>query len=256
MTTIICAIANAGKVLTMREEGLATRIKQLVILGDIEEEMRARADRVNIRLLTYAEVSGAEANLDDDKKNEPSGDDVFIVNFTSGTTGDPKGVLARHRNMMDIPKVSDIDTGPGDAVLSYMPYPHVYEQMLLVTALYKGMRIGFYQGNPLKLLDDMQTLKPVIFASVPRLYNKIYASISARFQEATGCKKWMLDKAMSAKLANLEATGEVTHCCWDKLIFSKVAQVLGGNVKVMGSGSAPIDKQVVDFIKVCFSCKF
>lgn len=97
-------------------------------------------------------------------------------------------------------------------------------------------------------------MKPVIFPSVPRLYNKIYGALQARFNALTGCKRWLLDKGLAAKTANLNATGAVRHGCYDMLLFGKAAGMLGGNVRQMITGSAPIDKQVLDFLKICFSC--
>ena len=65
------------------------------------------------------------------------------------------------------------------------------------------MAIGFYQGDPLKITDDCQALKPVVFPSVPRLYNRIYGKIKGNFDGATGCKKWLIDKGVAAKTHNL-----------------------------------------------------
>ena len=85
------------------------------------------------------------------------------------------------------------------------------------------MKIGFYQGNPLKLVEDCAALKPVFFPSVPRLYNKIYGALQARFNALTGCKRWLLNRGLAAKQANLEANGAVRHGCYDMLLFGKAA---------------------------------
>jgi long-chain acyl-CoA synthetase len=103
------------------------------------------------------------------------------------------------------------------------------------------LKIGFYQGNPLKLIEDCATLKPVLFPSVPRLYNKIYSVLKGRFDTLTGCKRWLVDRGLAAKQANLDASGSVSHCFWDRLLFSKAAGILGGKVRWMFTGSAPID---------------
>lgn len=89
---------------------------------------------------------------------------------------------------------------------------------------------------------------------MPRLYNKIYGALQARFDALTGCKRWLLNRGLAAKRANLEANGAVRHGCYDMLLFGKAAAMLGGNVRQMLTGSAPIDKQVIDFLKICFSC--
>ena len=121
-------------------------------------------------------------------------------------------------------------------------------------ACMRGFKIGFYQGDPLKLVDDCAVLKPTCFPSVPRLYNRIYGKIQDKFKEATGCKAWLVNKALNSKTAALEANATYTSGCWDKLVFSKVAALLGGRVKIMVTGSAPIDGAVLKFLKVCFCC--
>jgi len=103
-------------------------------------------------------------------------------------------------------------------------------------------------------MADCQVLKPTVFTSVPRLYNKIFGKISATFDAATGCKKWLLDSALAAKTANYHANATYTHGCYDFLIFKKVKEHLGGKVETMITGSAPMDKKVMAFIKVAFAC--
>lgn len=117
-----------------------------------------------------------------------------------------------------------------------------------------GMKIGYYQGNPLKIVEDCAELKPSFFPSVPRLYNRIYGLFKAGIGEATGCKKFLINSAINKKTTNLAATGALTHGCYDKLVMGKLAAKLGGKVKCMATGSAPIDKNVLDFLKICFSC--
>ena len=97
-------------------------------------------------------------------------------------------------------------------------------------------------------------MKPVLFPSVPRIYNKIYGALKAKFSAITGCKRWLLDRAIAAKLQNLERTGQVTHYCYDSLLFGEARAMLGGNVRKMVTGSAPIDPQILNFLKVVFGC--
>ena len=66
-----------------------------------------------------------------------------------------------------------------------------------------SVRIGYYQGDPLKIVEDCAQLAPAFFPSVPRLYNKIYGKIDTGMKGATGCKKWLLNKGLTAKTTNL-----------------------------------------------------
>jgi long-chain acyl-CoA synthetase len=95
------------------------------------------------------------------------------------------------------------------------------------------------------------TLKPTLFPSVPRLYNKIYGTIKQRMDEATGCKRWLINNAFAAK-RQTAVNAVYTSGCYDALIFKKVKALLGGRVRAMITGSAPIDLEVLDYLKMCF----
>jgi len=143
---------------------------------------------------------------------------------------------------------------PGETLISYLPYTHSFEQSLFGFAIINRLKIGFYTGDPARLVEDCQKLQPNFFPSVPRLYNRIYAKLKAGLDAATGCKRWLATRAVDAKVANYNATGAITHGCWDTLVFKKMSALLGGQVRYMVTGSAPIDKTVIDFLKICFSC--
>ena len=116
------------------------------------------------------------------------------------------------------------------------------------------MRIGFFGGDVLKLVQDCAILKPTMFPSVPRLYNRIYGKLTDKFKSATGCKAKLVNGALSKKLANLEAGNGLTHCFYDSIVFKKVKAMLGGQVRLMLTGSAPIDGKVLSLLKICFCC--
>ena len=156
----------------------------------------------------------------------------YMFSYTSGTTGDSKGVKMTHDMVLRL-AMSEVDTlgaVNGDAFISYLPYPHSFEQGVFAATLLCEGKIGFYQGDPLKLVEDCAMLKPKFFPSVPRLYTRIYSRIKGQFDAATGCKKWLIDRALSTKIEQLKADGSVYNGCYDSLVFSKVANLLGGNV--------------------------
>ena len=82
----------------------------------------------------------------------------------------------------------------GDRHISYLPLAHIYERNTLTTAIRAGVAVGFYRGNVLELLDDVAELKPTVFTSVPRLYNRIY------------------DKARDVRAANSDVVTSVAGC--------------------------------------------
>ena len=99
-----------------------------------------------------------------------------MLNYTSGTTGDSKGVKVTHWGILSSAwlGIKLIEMTEDDCYISYLPAPHVFENFIYITACMVGARIGFYQGDPLKLVEDCGVLQPTLFPSVPRLYNKIY----------------------------------------------------------------------------------
>jgi long-chain acyl-CoA synthetase len=141
-----------------------------------------------------------------------------------------------------------------DCYISYLPAAHSFEQCIFAMSCITGLKAGFFAGNVLKLTEDIAVLKPTLFPSVPRLFNRIYGKILDGTKAATGIKGWLVNKAIASKLANLKAGAGVTHGFYDKVVFKKMKAILGGNVKVMITGSAPISGEVLDFLKICFCC--
>ena len=88
-----------------------------------------------------------------------------------------------------------------------------------------GGKIGYSTGSPLRILEDMQVLKPNFFPAVPRLLNKIYQVIAANL-EAPGLKGALFRRGVAAKMERLKATGDYTHPLWDRLVFNKVTRHL------------------------------
>jgi len=117
---------------------------------------------------------------------------------------------------------------------------------------YCGGQICFYSGDVLKLKDEIGIVKPTIFPSVPRLYNKFYDAIKKNMDSLTGLKKFLVDRAVKTKLANLANSCSYTHPLFDKLVFNKIRDGFGGRLRTMITGSAPINGEVLDFLKICF----
>lgn len=117
-----------------------------------------------------------------------------------------------------------------------MPLAHIFERIVQCLLTYLGGRVGFYQGDTLKLMDDLGELKPTVFASVPRLYNRIYDKILAGVKQKGGLAQTLFNMAFSSKKYYLKE-GYLNHTIWDALVFNKVKARLGGNVKFMVCGA-------------------
>lgn len=126
--------------------------------------------------------------------------------------------------------------------------------MNFVMILYSRGKYGVYAGDINKLGEDLQILKPNLFISVPRLFNKFYAVIQDQIRDIPKSEKELVEKAVHEKLVNFKKYGEYLHPTYDKLVFNKLRQILGGNVKCMWTGSAPIDPKVLEFLQIVFCC--
>uniref|UniRef100_A0A0E0BF95 4-coumarate--CoA ligase n=1 Tax=Oryza glumipatula TaxID=40148 RepID=A0A0E0BF95_9ORYZ len=179
----------------------------------------------------------------------PKPEDVATICYTSGTTGTPKGVVLSHRNL--------IANVAGSSVvikyISYLPLAHIYERVNQIALLHYGVAIGFYQGDNLKLMDDLAALRPTVFSSVPRLYNRIYAAITNAVKESGGLKERLFHAAYNAKRQAI-MNGRNPSPMWDKLVFNKIKARLGGRVRLMSSGASPLSADVMEFLRVCFGC--
>jgi Long-chain acyl-CoA synthetases (AMP-forming) len=181
---------------------------------------------------------------------------LFTFAYTSGTTGNPKAAMISHGNL--IATVAAIDEiqefaslGADDIHLSYLPLAHSMERVFTSWLIYKGGSIGFYSGDVLKLKNDLQELKPTLFLSVPRLFNKFHDAMWEGIKkQPDGLKKKMAYRAVSAKLSNLRLNAQYTHSIYDSLVFSKMRDALGGRIRIMLSASAPIATEVIDFLKI------
>ena len=137
-----------------------------------------------------------------------------------------------------------------DVVLSYLPLPHLLERELLYGIIAFGGRIVYYTGDVQKIKDDLALVKPTIFVSVPRLFSRFYDVIKKKFDELQGYTKSAVTHALNKKLNNVSTNGGYTHRVYDPLFFNKTKAALGGNVRLMISGSAPLLPEVHKFMKV------
>ncbi|KAJ6262179.1 S-dihydroxybenzoyltransferase [Drechslerella dactyloides] len=189
----------------------------------------------------------------------PTPDDIITINYTSGTSGVPKGVVLTHRNAIGAITTSFIcaPQNPGHVLLSYMPLAHIYERVSEQAALATGAAIGFFHGNILELGDDIKLLRPTGFCSVPRLYNRFYAGIKAATVDAPGFKGNLSRRALHSKLTSMKTGGTNKHMIFDRLWSNKIKAGLGfERVGTMITGSAPISPEVLQFLRAVFANDF
>uniref|UniRef100_A0A674B834 long-chain-fatty-acid--CoA ligase n=1 Tax=Salmo trutta TaxID=8032 RepID=A0A674B834_SALTR len=140
-----------------------------------------------------------------------------------------------------------------DVSISFLPLAHMFERVVQTVMYGAGARVGFFQGDIKLLPDDLKYLQPTVFPVVPRLLNRVYDKVQSGAQ--TPFKKWLLNFAIDRKLAEVKEGVIRKDSIWDKLIFHKVQESLGGRVRVMVTGAAPISPSVLNFLRASLGCQ-
>lgn len=137
--------------------------------------------------------------------------------------------------------------------LSYLPLAHIYEMIVFLSIIAKAGTIGFWRGDINMLIEDIQELRPTIFVGVPRVFNKVYDKVMSQLQEGGAIKQFLFNIAYNNKKSALQ-NGQDTPF-WNRLVFKKISDALGGRVIMIASGSAPLSKEVQEFFRVATGAK-
>ncbi|XP_023889563.1 long chain acyl-CoA synthetase 6, peroxisomal [Quercus suber] len=230
-------------------------VRLIVVVGGIDDQIPSLPSTTGVQVVTYSKLlSQGRSNLQPFCPPKP--DDVATICYTSGTTGTPKGAILTHGNLIaNVAGTSlSVKFFPSDVYISYLPLAHIYERVNQIATVYNGVAVGFYQGDNMKLMDDVAALRPTIFSSVPRLYNRIYAGILNAVKTSGGLRERLFNAAYNAKKQAI-LSGKNASPMWDKLVFNKIRERLGGRVRFMTSGASPLSPDVMDFLKICFGCR-
>ncbi|KAK7162005.1 hypothetical protein R3I94_004610 [Phoxinus phoxinus] len=259
ISTVICDLAEKARLILDCVSGRKHSVTTIVIMETFDSELTAQAQQNGIEVLSLKELE-AIGKVNHKTPIAPKPEDLALICFTSGTTGNPKGAMLTHRNVVSncsaFIKVTQglLKLGPQDVLVSFLPLAHMFERVVEGVLLVHGGRIGYFQGDIRLLMDDLKTLKPTVFPVVPRLLNRMFDKIFG--QANTPLRRWLLDFATSRKEAELRSGVVRTDSMWDKLIFSKVQASLGGRVRLMITGAAPVSPTVLTFLRAALGCQF
>ncbi|KAF4356822.1 hypothetical protein G4B88_030119 [Cannabis sativa] len=203
-------------------------IKTIVSFANVTSLQKKEGEKLGVSCFSWEEFSQL-GNLSGELP-EKQRTDICTLMYTSGTTGEPKGF------------------SEDDVYFSYLPLAHVYDQIVENYCIYKGSAIGYWRGDIRFLMDDLQELKPTIFCGVPRVYDRIYAGIFHKVSSGGTLKKMLFQYAYNYKLANMEKG--LPHDKAAPLMDKIIKQGLGGRIRLMFSGAAPLPHHVEEYLRV------
>ncbi|XP_030566257.1 long-chain-fatty-acid--CoA ligase 3-like [Drosophila novamexicana] len=190
----------------------------------------------------------------------PKADDIAIIMYTSGSTGTPKGVILSHKNCIATMKgfCDMVNIYPEDVLIGFLPLAHVFELLAESVCLMTGISIGY--STPLTLIDssskikrgclgDASVLKPTCMTSVPLILDRVSKGINDKINLSSPIKKALFQLVYHYKVKWIRRGFQTPLI--DKLFFKKVAQLMGGKVRLIMSGGAPLSADTHEQIKTC-----
>lgn len=262
LKVVLVSAKNFEKFEKVRQGKQCPTVQHVVVLGSkdiVEDEdvSKCVASAENTMSMVELMEKGKQA-ASSVAVPEVTLDDLFVIMYTSGTTGNPKGVELKHRAL-----VASLSSAYAffnkwgypfnqDVYLSYLPLSHIFEQQAEAMVLASGGCVGFYSGNIKMILSDLEALKPTVFAGVPRVYARFQQRIEETFEKGSFIARTLFHWGYSRQVKAEEQPGEVSRSgLWDSLIFKKVKAKLLPRCRIAITGSAPMSGQTNDFLKVC-----
>lgn len=209
------------------------------------------------------DINGKEAPLYKDYNPHPDAPATIV--YTSGTSGDPKGVVHTNRSILSagcmasgglLPHRTSVITGNTHLLLSYLPLGHIFERVAEILCTFRGVRIAYYGGSTRNISRDISLASPTILISVPRVTQKIYNSVIRNLNERRSMYRLLFFGAQKVK-AILEPLWIHNGKCSviDNTVFKAVRNALGGNMELIISGAGVLPQHVWNFLRLCTGCR-
>ncbi|KAJ2900660.1 medium-chain fatty acid-CoA ligase faa2 [Coemansia aciculifera] len=217
--------------------------------------LRKRAKELGITLLDMDEVveMGRAAPT---VAQPPKPEDICTVCYSSGTTGAQKGVLYCHSGYIHAARGLHLSLRHSNSTyLSSIPLAHCMDRYAICMLMFGGVRVGFFNGDYTRMADDMRALQPTVIFTIPLTLNVLYERMAKATIGAGGIKGLLSRFAYRSKQKHLASTGKLDHWLWDRLVFSKLAAMIGGRTKAILSGAMHLNTEVNDFLRIAMSCK-
>lgn len=257
----IAIVSNASQAAKIQDVAAGPHALEAVIVMDGE------ADAGPFRVLTLADVTarGQEVLASDpgagaryrEAASAVRPESLATIVYTSGTTGDPKGVMLTHRNIVSNVLATQgwVSLDATDRILSFLPLSHVFERIVVFRCLFDGVSVYFAE-NMTSVARDLQRVKPTVMTGVPRAWEKFHGAIQDGLNRLTGPRRalamWAV--AVGQQYAGFWLGGReaplalrVKRAVADRLVFAKIRERTGGRLRFLISGSAPLSPKVGEF---------
>lgn len=236
----------------------AKYLRTLVSFGKVTAQQKQEVENFGSTIYSWDEFLqlGHSQSFDLPVKKKS---DICTIMYTSGTTGDPKGVLISNESIITLlagvkrllESVNERLTEK-DVYFSYLPLAHIFDRVIEELFIWQGASIGFWRGDPKLLIEDIGELRPSIFCAVPRVLERVHSGLTQKISAGGFLKQTLFNFAYSYKLNSLKKGLKQSNAAplFDRFVFNKVKQGLGGNVRLILSGGAPLSTHVEEFLRV------